>query len=160
MSDILKAVAQAFSIIGLKVRNPQTIVDNLKVKGIDLSDAGGFLSARQGSTEFNVGELLQGYFKQYPADFVGHSGEVKYRSDVLDTKAKVKYINDHGYAAWAALPANPQSPYAQVVTPAIPSTKMTRKDWLSLTISERSAAIASWGKDAVKTVGEIMNRRR
>lgn len=163
MSDVLKAVTTAYGVMGLKPRSAQSIIDTLKSKGVEATDSNGFLSLSQGSTQFNVAEALQATFKQHPELFHGHSGEICYKSDIPagDVAARTKYINDFGYDAWAALPANEKSPTAKnVVKAAIASTEMTRKEWLDLTIPERSQAIGSWGQDGPRIVGEIMNRRK
>jgi hypothetical protein len=160
MSDIYKAVANAFAVMGLKTRSAPAIVDLLKAKGVEASDTNGFLSLRQGSTEFNVAECLQAVFKQNPEMFYGHSGEVRYRSDVKDDAAKVKLIREKGYAFWAALPANERSPGAvDVVNPTIISTELTMSQWMTLTPSEKSQAISGWGKDSLANVQRIMARR-
>jgi hypothetical protein len=126
MSDVYQAVVQSFGVIGLKPRSASAIIEHWKAKGIEASDANGFLSASQGSTQFNIAELLQATLKQNPEFFVGHAGEVRYKSDVPQD-AKVAYITAHGYEAWAALPVNENSPTAKnVVKPTVISTQLTR----------------------------------
>jgi hypothetical protein len=145
--------------MGLKVRSAPAIVEILKAKGVEVSDTNGFLSLRQGSTEFNVAECLQAVFKQNPEQFYGHAGEVKFKSDVPQD-AKVAYIAKFGYAAWAALPANDKSPgAASVIHPTIVSTELTKAQWMTLTSSEKCEAIAGWGKDALPNVEHIMARQ-
>ncbi len=160
VSDLYKAVATAFGVMGLKPRSAADIVTTLKAKGIELSDVGGFLALSQGSTQFNVAEVLQATFKQHPELFVGHSGEIRYKSDVKDTAAKVKIIREKGLDYWNALPANANSPTAKnVVSPTIASTEMTKAQWLTLTLGEKTAAIAGWGNDAQVNIERIMARR-
>jgi hypothetical protein len=149
--------------MNLKPRSAQAIVEHIKSKGFEVSDEGGFLSVTQGAekTQMNVASILQACFKQVPEQFYGHSGEVRYKSDVLDNQAKVQYINDHGYAAWAALPVNENSPSARnVIKPTIVSTELTRNEWLTLTPAEKSEAISGWGKDGLANVSAICARTK
>lgn len=159
MSDILKAIAQAFGVIGLKVRDPQIVIDRLKAKGLAVSDTDGFLSISQGDTQMNVGQILQACLKQHPEDFVGHSGEIRFKSDIAKD-AKVAWIKEHGLAAFEQLPANEKSPGAKnVLQPVILSEQMKAAEWLRLTRSEKIAAIAAWGKESTAIVERILARK-
>ncbi len=160
MADKPQAVAAAFGVIGLKCRNAQSILTNLETNfQVKASTEGGFLSLDQNGQQANVGQVLQAYVKKFPEHFVGHSGEVRYKSDV-PADAKVTFIRDHGFSAWEALPASATSPGAQhVVKPTIVSTQLTQAQWLTLTPSERSQAISGWGKDGASNVAAIMARR-
>ena len=145
--------------MGLKVRDAQGVVSKLEGMGYTVTDANGYLSVCQGDTVMNVGQLLQSFFEKNPADFYGHAGEIRYKSDIPQD-AKSKFIAEHGFAAWNALPANEKSPGAvNVVKPTIVSTELTQAQWLTLTPAEKSAAIAGWGKGAVGICQKIMARR-
>jgi|ERR1017187_10150282 hypothetical protein len=160
MSDIPKAVATAFGVLGLKPRSAQTIIAHWKSKGIETSDEGGFLSLSQNGNQFDVAQALQSTFKQNPELFVGHAGEVRFRSDILDTAAKVEYVRKFGLAQFAALPATKDSPGAgAVLAPTIASTEMDFKSWLTLTSEEKTAAIKSWGVNGRKNVEVICARK-
>ncbi len=162
MEDVQAAVAQAFNVVGLKPRNPAQILETLKNDfQIEGSVDNGFLSLKQGSTDMDVAKLTQSYFKKYPADFVGHVGEVNFKSDVQDNEAKMRLIKERGFDWWNALPANDKSPTAKhVVKPVIVSTQMKRDEWLQLTPDEKTNAISQWGASAQETVGRIMARRK
>jgi len=161
MSDRRNAVAQAFAVMGLKVRDAATVLSTLESQHqCKVSDEGGFLSIEQNGQQVNIPTILQAYLKQHPADFVGHVGEVRYKSDVPDDKAKVALIREKGIDWWAALPATKDSPTAKdVVKPVIASTQMKRSEWLQLTPKEKTAAIASWEDKAIAIVQEINARR-
>jgi hypothetical protein len=159
VSDIFRTLAQGYGVLGLKPRSVATIIEKLKGMGIECSDADGFLAMTQGSTPLNVAQVLQSYFQKHPADFVGHVGEIRYKSDVPQD-AKVAFIREHGYQAWAALPVNENSPTAKnVMKPVVASTEMTRTQWMQLTAKEKTEAIANWGRSAVATVEGIMARK-
>lgn len=161
MADVQQALAQSFGTMGLKVRSASQVLEKLQADGYVATVADGFLAVSQTGTQMNLPTLLQSYFKKHPADFVGHSGEIKYKSDLGDdSEAKSKIIADKGYAFWAALPATPNSPTAKdVLKPVVASTQMKRSEWLQLTPAEKSDAISSWGSSALRTVEEIQARR-
>ena len=161
MTDPKNALVQALNIMGLKCRDAQQIMTTLKESHqVEVDDSEGFLSLKQNGADVNPATVLQAYFKQHPADFVGHSGEIRYKSDVKDDKAKVALIRERGIDYWSALPATENSPTAKnVVKPAIVSTQMKRAEWLQLTPKEKTAAITSWGDRALSIVSEIQARR-
>lgn len=159
MSDIYQSVTRAFAVLGLKVRSASAVVEALKSKGVECNMTDGLLTMKQGSTQFNVAEVLQSSFKQHPELFVGHAGEVRFKSDVPQD-AKVAWIRDNGYERWAALPATDKSPGAvNVIKPTIISTELTTKEWMTLTPAEKTEAIAGWGTEGRKNVEKIMARR-
>jgi hypothetical protein len=162
MADLQHAVAQAYGVLGLKPRSASQILETLKAEsGVEANITDGFLSLSQTGTELNVSVALQSYFKKHPEQFHGYAGEIKYKSDLgNDLAAKARLVADKGYAWWEALPATSNSPNAQhTIHPIIASTQMTQKEWKQLTPAERSAAISSWGSDALHTVEVIMARR-
>jgi hypothetical protein len=161
MADIAHAVAQSFGSMGLKPRAASKIIEDMKALGFEFSTEEGFLSVSQTGTQHNPATVLSSYFKQHPEQFHGHAGEIKFKSDLgNDSAAKSRWISEHGFQAWNDLPATPNSPTAKnTITPVIASTEMTQKEWKQLTASERSAAISSWGADALHNVEVIMARR-
>jgi len=161
VTDPKQALVQALSIMGLKARDAEQIVTTLKESHqVEVDDSEGFLSLKQNGADVNPATVLQAYFRQHPQDFIGHSGEIRYKSDVKDDKAKVALIREKGIDYWTALPATENSPTGQhVVKPAIVSTQMKRSEWLQLTPREKTAAITSWGNKAIGIVSEIQSRR-
>jgi hypothetical protein len=161
MSDTPQAVANAYAIMGLKARDANEVITTLRDKyQIEASDADGFLNLEQNGAPANIATVLQSYFKNHPDQFVGHAGEIRYKADCKDNATKVKFIRDHGYEAWAALPATENSPEAKnVLKPVILSTEMKAKEWLQLTPKERIAGISAWGDKAIHNVEKIMARK-
>lgn len=163
MSDVYKAISQGLGTMGLKPRSAQAIAEHIRSKGFEVSDENGYLEVTQGAekTQMNVAQILQAAFKQRPELFVGHSGTVRYKSDVLDTEAKCSLIREKGYEFWANLPISADSPSAKhVIKPTIVSTELTRKEWMTLTPAEKTEAISGWGADGLANVSAICARTK
>jgi hypothetical protein len=102
--------------------------------------------------------MLQAYCAKYPREFYGSAGSVNFKSDLAgDTAAKQRFIREHGFEAWNALPFDSKSPSAQrVVTGVIPHIGMKRSEYAQLSLAEKSKLSGEIGPRGIET---ILSRR-
>jgi hypothetical protein len=70
-------------------------------------------------------------------------------------KQKIEFIQQYGEAEFAKLSRAAATQRPNVVV----NTAMSRADWLSMSMKERSQAVSLWGVGADRIVGQIMSRR-
>jgi hypothetical protein len=158
-TELFNAAERTMHAAGLKPKDATAVLAKLESEfGVTASVEGGMLTLKQGDTVFSVGQMLQSYAAKFPREFYGGAGQVTFKSDLTgDNQAKMKFINEHGLDAWAALPLNEQSPGAQhVTTDAIPSAAMRASDYRRLSTREKSKLC---GEIGVKGIEKICARR-
>ena len=158
-SELFNAAERTFGLAGLKAKDVPQVLDTLKKEfNVDATSSGDMLSLRQGDTELNIPAAMKNYQAKHPRDFYGNPADITFKEDVADdTSAKVEFIKQHGYQAWAALPLNEKSLRAQnAVRNAIPSSHMTRQQYLLLKVAEKTKLASEIGPAGI---GRIMNRR-
>lgn len=158
-TDLYNAAERTFHAAGCKPRDITAILSKLQTEfGVTASVAGGMLELKQGDTVFSVGTMLSSYRTKYPREFYGEAGSVNFKDDLAgDTAAKTRFIQEHGYDKWAALPLNAKSAGGQhVTTDQIPHAGMRRAEYLRLTVSEKSKLCGEVGH---KGIDAILSRR-
>lgn len=158
-TDVNQAMLTSLGCMNLKPRDTAKIITTLKTEfGVDATVDNGILLLNQGDTVMNPAAALVTYAKKYPLDFYGLSpNEVKYKTDLPDSKTKMDYINKFGARAWDELPYNANSPAAKaVVNATIPHVGMTAAQYKTLSIAEK---IRLSGEVGYLAIGEILNRR-
>lgn len=159
-TELFDAAEKTFGLAGHKAKDVPAVLAKLKEQyGVDASISSGMLKLSQGETVMDIGAAIDTFREKNPRDFYGSTGDVTFKEDIADdTSAKVAYIKEHGYAAWAALPLNEKSLGAQnAVRNAIPSGHMTRQQYLLLTVAEKTKLASELGPDGI---GRIMARRK
>jgi hypothetical protein len=159
-TELFTAAEKTFGLAGHKAKDIPQVLATLKAEyNVDAVISGGMLKLSQGDTVMDIGASLATYKEKHPRDFYGSTQDVTFKQDIADdTAAKVAYIKEHGYDAWAALPLNEKSAGAKnAVTSAIPSAYMTAVEYGRLSIAERTKLAAEVGPDGI---GRILNRKK
>jgi hypothetical protein len=157
-SELFSAAEKTFGLAGHKAKDIPALLATLKKEyNVDASISSGMLKLAQGDVVMDIGAAMQTYRARHPADFYGNT-DVNFKDDLIDDQdGKIKFIREHGLAAWAALPANAKSPGAvHVKTAAIPSSHMKRAEYLRLSLEEKSKLAAEIGHQGI---GVIMARK-
>jgi hypothetical protein len=154
-NEIILAAERLFHASGAKPKDPAAILQRLAAEfKCEFSVDGGLLTIKQTGTMLSAGSILSAYRQKYPRDFFGESGEVRYKSDLQgDNAAKTRFIREHGFAAWDALPFDEKSPGAKnVVTDAIPSAMMRRSDYQRLSLTEKATLAGEIGAAGIEQI--------
>lgn len=154
-NELIRAAESIFHAAGAKPKDVAAIITKLKADHqVELSVEGGILTAHQGGTLANIGTIIGAYRQKNPREFYGEAGSVSFKDDLAgDNAAKSRFISEHGFAAWEALPLNAKSPGAnRVVTDAIPSEAMKAKDYARLSIPEKSKLAGEIGAAGIERI--------
>jgi hypothetical protein len=158
-NEIYAAAERMFHAAGSKPKDIAGIIARLKIEfQVELSVEGGLLTAHQGGVLANLGTIIAAYRQKFPREFYGEAGSINYKDDLAgDVSAKTKFISQHGYDAWAALPLNEQSASARnTPTDAIPSAFMKAAEYKRLTVAEKTKLA---GEIGAVGIGKILTRR-
>ncbi len=158
-NELFSAAERTFHAAGCKPKDAAAILNQLATDfQVECSVEGGLLTMTQTGTPLSVGTVLAAYRQKNPRAFYGESGSVNFKDDLAgDIAAKTRFISEHGYQVWAALPLNEKSAGARnVVTDAIPSASMKRAEYMRLTVKEKTKLCAEIGAAGI---GKIMSRR-
>lgn len=159
MSEALFAAAEkAMADAGLKAKSVPAVITKFKEKyGAEATVDNGFLVLTHTGTTLNNGAAFSRMVAENPRDFYGQKGEILYKKDLAgDDPAKVAFISEFGYQAWADLPFDENAPGAKhVITGQIASSHMTKAQYFKLSLEERAKLAGEVGHQGV---GKIMNR--
>jgi hypothetical protein len=158
-NELFAAAERTFHASGSKPKDITAIIRKLASDfQVECSVEGGMLTMKQGGVIASVGTILSAYKAKYPREFFGEAGSVSYKSDLAgDNAAKVRWINEHSFDEWNALPLNANSAGSQhVVTDQIPHAGMKRSEYQRLSLSEKSKLA---GEVGAKGIDAILSRR-
>jgi hypothetical protein len=158
-NDLFAAAERTLHASGSKPKDAAAIVAKLESEhGVVCSVEGGLLTMTQNGQPASVGTVLAAFKTKNPRDFYGEAGAVNFKDDLAgDTAAKVRWISEHSFESWNALPLNEKSVGAQhVVTNAIPHIGMKRSDYLRLTVAEKTKLA---GEVGAKGIDRILGRK-
>ena len=158
-SELIDVAERTLNAAGLKPKDAAAILTKLSADhAVEFSTDGGILGATQTGTHLQIGTLLKAYAEKNPRDFYGQAGEVRTKSDLAgDQSAKVRYISEHGFDAWQALPFNEQSSTAKyATTDQVPHSGITAAEYARLTVGEKAKLSGEIGHVGI---GKILNRR-
>jgi len=142
-----------------KPKDVAEIISKLEAEhGVVCAVEGGLLTMTQNGAAASVGTLLAAFKSKNERAFFGGAGQVNFKDDLAgDTAAKSRFIAEHGFAAWNALPLNEKSAGAQHVTNAtIPHAGMKRSEYQRLTVAEKSKLA---GEVGAKGIDRILGRK-
>ncbi len=154
-NELFAAAERTMHAAGCKPKDVAAILNQLASEfHVECSVEGGLLTMKQTGTLLNVGTVLAAYRQKNPRAFFGESGEVLYKDDLAgDNAAKSRFIAEHGFEAWQALPLNAKSAGAQhVITDVIPSAAMKRSEYLRLSLAEKSKLCGEIGATGIDKI--------
>jgi hypothetical protein len=154
-TELFEAAERTFHASGSKPKDVSDILAKLEANHqVTCGVAGGLLSMVQNGQPVSVGTVLAAYKEKNPRDFFGGAGTVNFKDDLQgDNLAKSRYITEHGFDSWNALPLNEKSAGGRnVTTDAIPHAGMKSKDYARLTGAEKSKLISEIGYKGVQKI--------
>ena len=157
-NELYSAAERLCHAVGAKPKNPADIIAKLEAEGYVLTVEGGLLSATHTGTPMNAGTLLQAYRQKNPRDFFGEAGGVRFKSDLAgDNAAKSRWIREHSFAEWEALPYDEKSLTARNVKDAtIAHAGMRAAEYARLSLAEKAKLASEIG---AKGIERILTRR-
>ena len=157
------ALKSAFLTIGMRPLpdSEAALLAKLRELGVECDMSSGYLRMNQGATEISLSGACERLRKELPTLFAAdpRHDAVSSREDLERgtpseiVTAKSKYISQHGYDAYAALPQTKKQAALQT---APVNVSMTRAEWLALDWKERARLCSVLDPE---TLGKIINRK-
>ena len=162
--ELHNGVLDAFHAHGIKPLDAQIgkIVEGLETHGVTAAIGEmGHLELTQNGQPAVLSTVLEAYRKKHPTEFVAdpRRDDVVSRQDLERgtpaeiVAAKSKFIGMYGTEAFENLPKTRDEAQRKA---AVPSMDMTKAEYLSMSLQERSRLA---GKIGPAAIGKIMNRR-
>ena len=158
-TELFEAAERTLHASGSKPKDVAEIITKLEAEhGVVCAVEGGLLTMTQNGAPASVGTVLAAFKAKNERAFFGGAGQINFKDDLAgDTAAKSRYIAEHGFDAWNALPLNEKSAGAQHVTNAtIPHAGMKRSEYQRLTVAEKSKLA---GEVGAKGIDRILSRK-
>ena len=162
--QVRNALLAGFHSVGMRLLPDADlqVLALLKSKGVNVSVSdSGYLELSQAGTQMVLSQAFETLRKDNPTWFVSdpRRDAISSRQDFHGSAsevagAKSAWIAKHGIAAWEALPATREQ---AELRSAVPSASMSKKEYLSLTFSERAQLAGLLGGDGI---ARIMARSR
>jgi hypothetical protein len=153
----------AFMAVGMRPLpdSEQTLLAKLTELGCTADLSSGYLKLFQGATEISLSGACERLRKECATSFAAdpRHDAVSSREDLERgtaqeiAAAKSKYISQHGYNAYAALP---QTKKQAAIKNAPVNVSMTRQEWLAVPSSERARLCSVMDPT---TLARIMSRK-
>src|SRR5260370_10439613 len=110
-TELFEAAERTLHASGSKPKDVAEIIAKLESEqGVICTVEGGLLAMSQNGQPASVGNVLAAFKAKNERSFFGGAGQVNFKDDLAgDTAAKSRFIAEHGFAAWNALPLNEKS---------------------------------------------------